>query len=156
MERKVKLFLFIFFGSFVFLSSCKKETTAVYLNNNNTSADQIKLLIGQVKNWHDSIVHLKSTPSTDSKIKSFGFSEAREDLNIEEIDWSAAYLNYDTIGKKGISVPLWIDTSTGLYLQLVSSIVNGKVNGYIVKTLPTLFYHKMHKDSYPFLIRARR
>lgn len=150
MERKIKLFLFIFFGSLVFLSSCKKETTAVYLNNNNTSADQIKLLIGQVKNWHDSIVHLKSTPSTDSKIKSFSFSEASEDLNIKEIDWSAAYLNYDTIGKKGISVPLWIDTSTGLYLQLVSSIVNGKVNGYIVKTLPTPFYHKIHKDIYDF------
>ncbi|MBP6144456.1 MAG: hypothetical protein KA445_02355 [Sediminibacterium sp.] len=150
MERKIKLFLFIFFGSFVFLSSCKKETTAVYLNNNNTSADQIKLLIGQVKNWHDSIVQVKSTPSTDSKIKSFSFSEASEDLNIKEIDWSAAYLNYDTIGKKGISVPLWIDASTGLYLQLVSSIVNGKVNGYIVKTLPTPFYHKMHKDIYDF------
>lgn len=152
MERKIKLFLFIFFGSFVFLSSCKKETTAVYLNNNNTSADQIKLLIGQVKNWHDSIVQVKSTPSTDSKIKSFSFSESSEDLNIKEIDWSAGYLNYDTIGKKGISVPLWIDASTGLYLQLVSSIVNGKVTGYIVKTAPTLFYHKIHKDRYDFTL----
>lgn len=152
MERKIKLFLFIFFGSFVFLSSCKKETTAVYLNNNNTSADQIKLLIGQVKNWHDSIVQVKSTPSTDSKIKSFSFSEASEDLNIKEIDWSAAYLNYDTIGKKGISVPLFYDASTGVNLQLVTSIVKGKVTGYIVKTAPTLFYHKIHKDRYDFTL----
>jgi hypothetical protein len=33
---------------------------------------------------------------------------------------------------------------------LVSSIVNGKVNGYIVKTAPTPFYHKIHKDRYDF------
>lgn len=89
MVNKINPFLFILLGSIVFLFSCKKETTVVYLNNNNTSADQIKLLIGQVKNWHDSIVHVKSTPSTDSKIKSFSFSEASEDLNIKEINWSA-------------------------------------------------------------------
>lgn len=152
MVNKINPFLFILLGSIVFLFSCKKETTVVYLNNNNTSADQIKLLIGQVKNWHDSIVHLKSTPSIDSKIKSFSFSEASEDLNIKEINWSAAYLNYDTIGKKGISVPLFYDASTGVNLQLVTSIVKGKVTGYIVKTAPTLFYHKIHKDRYDFTL----
>ena len=150
MERKIKLFLFIIFGSFVFLSSCKKETTSVYLYNNNTSADSIKLLIRQVKNWHDSLVQIRSTPSVDGGTKSFSFSEASEDLNIQEIKWSAAYLNYDTIGKKVISVPIFYDTLTGVYLQLVSSIVNGKVNGYIVKTAPTPFYYKIHKDIYDF------
>jgi len=150
MERKIKLCLFIILGSFVFLSSCKKETTSVYLYNNNTSADSIKLLIGQVKNWHDSLVQIRSTPSLDGGTKSFSFSEASEDLNIEEIKWSAAYLNYDTIGKKGFSVPIFYDTLTGVYLQLVSSIVDGKVNGYIVKTAPTPFYYKIHKNIYDF------
>lgn len=150
MERKIKLFLFIIFGSFVFLSSCKKETTSIYLDQNKVSTDQIKLLVRQVKNWHDSLVQIRSTQSVDGGIKSFSFSATSEDLNINEINWSAAYLNYDTIGKKGIAVPLFYDTSTGVYLQLVSSIVNGKVNGYIVKTAPTPFYHKIHKDRYDF------
>lgn len=150
MARKINPFLLVLLGTVVFLSSCKKETTLFYLDQNKTSVDQIKLLVGQVKNWHDSLVQTRFTPSVDGGTKSFSFSEASEDLNIKEINWSAAYLNYDTIGKKGIAVPLFYDSSTGVYLQLVSSIVNGKVNGYIVKTAPTPFYHKIHKDRYDF------
>lgn len=150
MVRKINPFLLALLGSLMFFYSCKKETTSIYLDQNKMSTDQIKLLVGQVKNWHDSLVQIRSTQSEDGGIKSFSFSEASEDLKIEEIKWSAAYLNYDTIGKKGISVPIFYDTLTGVYLQLVSSIVNGKVNGYIVKTAPTPFYHKIHKDRYDF------
>lgn len=83
-------------------------------------------------------------------MKSFSFSESSEDLDVKTIKWSEAYLSYDTIGNKGISVPLLYDSITGDYIQLVTSVDNKIVQGYIVKTAPTPSYYKIHKDRYDF------
>lgn len=150
MAKKINHFLFILLGSLIFFYSCKKENAGVYISQENASTEKIKLLIGQVKNWHDSVVNIKSTPSSDSEMKSFSFSESSEDLDVKTIKWSEAYLSYDTIGNKGISVPLMYDSLTGDYIQLVTSVDNKIVQGYIVKTAPTPSYYKIHKDRYDF------
>ncbi len=150
MAKKINQFLFILLGSLIFFYSCKKENAGVYIPQDNTSAEKIKLLIGQVKNWHDSVVNIKSTPSSDSEMKSFSFSESSETIDVKTIKWAEAYLSYDTIGNKGISVPLMYDSLTGDYIQLVTSVDNKIVQGYIVKTAPTPSYNKIHKDRYDF------
>jgi hypothetical protein len=150
MAKKINQFLFILLGSLIFFYSCKKENAGVYIPQDNTSVEKIKLLIGQVKNWHDSVVNIKSTPSSDSEIKSFSFSESSETIDVKTIKWAEAYLSYDTIGNKGISVPLMYDSLTGDYIQLVTSVDNKIVQGYIVKTAPTPSYYKIHKDRYDF------
>jgi hypothetical protein len=150
MAKKINQFLFILLGSLIFFYSCKKENAGVYIPQDNTSAEKIKLLIGQVKNWHDSVVNIKSTPSSDSEMKSFSFSESSETIDVKTIKWAEAYLSYDTIGNKGISVPLMYDSLTGDYIQLVTSVDNKIVQGYIVKTAPTPYYYKIHKDRYDF------
>lgn len=150
MAKKINQFLFILLGSLIFFYSCKKENAGVYIPQDNTSAEKIKLLIGQVKNWHDSVVNIKSTLSSDSEMKSFSFSESSETIDVKTIKWAEAYLSYDTIGNKGISVPLMYDSLTGDYIQLVTSVDNKIVQGYIVKTAPTPYYYKIHKDRYDF------
>ena len=150
MAKKINQFLFILLSSLIFFYSCKKENAGVYISQDNVSTEKIKLLIGQVKNWHDSVVNIKSTPSSDSEMKSFSFSESSEDLDVKTIKWSEAYLSYDTIGNKGISVPLMYDSLTGDYIQLVTSVDNKIVQGYIIKTAPTPSYYKIHKDRYDF------
>jgi hypothetical protein len=150
MAKKINQFLFILLGSLIFFYSCKKENAGVYIPQENASTEKIKLLIGQVKNWHDSVVNIKSTPSSDSEMKSFSFSESSETIDVKTIKWADAYLSYDTIGNKGISVPLLYDSITGDYIQLVTSVDNKIVQGYIVKTAPTPYYYKIHKDRYDF------
>lgn len=150
MAKKINQFLFILLGSLIFFYSCKKENAGVYIPQENASTEKIKLLIGQVKNWHDSVVNIKSTPSSDSEMKSFSFSESSETIDVKTIKWADAYLSYDTIGNKGISVPLLYDSITGDYIQLVTSVDNKIVQGYIVKTAPTPSYYKIHKDRYDF------
>ena len=150
MAKKINHFLFILLGSLIFFYSCKKENAGVYISQENASTEKIKLLIGQVKNWHDSVVNIKSTPSSDSEMKSFSFSESSETIDVKTIKWAEAYLSYDTIGNKGISVPLMYDSLTGDYIQLVTSVDNKIVQGYIVKTAPTPSYYKIHKDRYDF------
>jgi hypothetical protein len=150
MAKKINQFLFILLGSLIFFYSCKKENAGVYIPQDNTSVEKIKLLIGQVKNWHDSVVNIKSTPSSDSEMKSFSFSESSETIDVKTIKWAEAYLSYDTIGNKGISVPLMYDSLTGDYIQLVTSVDNKIVQGYIVKTAPAPSYYKIHKDRYDF------
>jgi hypothetical protein len=49
MVRKINPFILALLGSIMFLYSCNKETTYIYLDQNKVSADQIKLLVGQVK-----------------------------------------------------------------------------------------------------------
>ncbi|MFZ4103670.1 MAG: hypothetical protein ACOYKI_02970 [Sediminibacterium sp.] len=148
-KKSINFYLFLL-TSLIFFYSCKKENTGVYMPQENASAEKIKLLIGQVKNWHDSVVNIKSTPSSDSEMKSFSFSESSETIDIKTIKWADAYLSYDTIGNKGISVPLLYDSITGDYIQLVTSVDNKIVQGYIVKTAPTQSYYKIHKDRYDF------
>jgi hypothetical protein len=150
MAKKINQFLFILLSGLIFFYSCKKENVGIYMPQENASAEKIKSLIGQVKNWHDSVVNIKSTPSSDSEIKSFSFSESSEIIDVKTIKWADAYLSYDTIGNKGISVPLLYDSITGDYIQLVTSVDNKIVQGYIVKTAPTPSYYKIHKDRYDF------
>jgi hypothetical protein len=57
-----------------------------------------------------------------------------------------AYKNYDSIDKKGISIPLEFNSVTGNYLQLVTSIYKNKINGYIVRTIPDTTYYKTNRN----------
>ena len=87
--------------------------------------------------------------NSENNIKSFSLGP--DDITPPVIDFDKAYKNFDTVEKKGVSIPLEFDPITGNYLQFVTSIEKNKVTGYIVRTIPDSSYRKRHKNSYDYL-----
>lgn len=130
------------------LNACQKESPIQTNNNKLATQNEITLLTKTVKNWHDSIVSYSSKPTVENNIKSLSLGS--NDIVPPVINWNKAFKNFDNNGRKGISVPLSYDSITGNYLQLVTSLVNNKITGFIVSTLPDISYHKIHKNKYDF------
>jgi hypothetical protein len=148
MIKQYKPLLFIAASLLIFMSSCKKEVAIENPNESKIASNELKTLVKQVKVWRDSIVSNNATGSSENNIKSLSLSQ--NDIVPPVIDWDKAFKNYDTIGKKGISVPLSFDPNSGNYLQLVTSLVKNKITGFIVSTLPDSAYHEIHRNRFDF------
>jgi hypothetical protein len=148
MIKQFKLLLFIGALLSILMSSCKKDVVMETSNESQIASNEIKTLVNQVKAWRDSIVSNKATGSSENNIKSLSLRQ--NDIVSPVIDWDKAFKNYDTIGKKGISVPLSYDPITGNYLQVVTSLVKTKITGFIVKTQPDSAYHEIHRNRFDF------
>jgi hypothetical protein len=148
MNKQFKLLLFIGALLSILMSSCKKDVVIETSNESQIATNEIKTLVNQVKAWSDSIVSNKATGSSENNIKSLSLRQ--NDIVPPVIDWDKAFKNYDTIGKKGISVPLSYDPITGNYLQVVTSLVKNKITGFIVKTQPDSAYHEIHRNRFDF------
>jgi hypothetical protein len=130
-------------------SSCNKESTLPIQNENQNSTNELKSLVSQVKFWHDSIISNKvKGVIAENNVKSFSLGP--DDITPPEIDFDKAYKNFDTVEKKGVSIPLEFDPITGNYLQFVTSIEKNKVTGYIVRTIPDSSYRKKNKNIYDY------
>jgi len=148
MIKQYKPLLFIAASLLIFMSSCKKEVVIENPNESKIASNELKTLVKQVKVWRDSIVSNNATGSSENNIKSLSLSQ--NDIVPPVIEWDKAFKNYDTIGKKGISVPLSYDPNSGNYLQLVTSLVKNKITGFIVSTLPDSAYHEIHRNRFDF------
>ena len=148
MIKQFKPILFIGALLITFISSCKKEVVLEPSNESQFASNELKTLVKQVKVWRDSIVSYNATGSSENNIKSLSLSQ--NDIVPPVIEWDKAFKNYDTIGKKGISVPLSYDPNSGNYLQLVTSLVKNKITGFIVSTLPDSAYHEIHRNLFDF------
>ena len=148
----IKIFNIVILISTLFIitfSSCNKESTLPIQNENQNSTNELKSLVSQVKFWHESIVSNKSKGvNSENNIKSFSLGP--DDITPPVIDFDKAYKNFDTVEKKGVSIPLEFDPITGNYLQFVTSIEKNKVTGYIVRTIPDSSYRKKHKNIYDY------
>jgi len=149
MIKNLKITILVSAIFFIVLSSCNKESTLPIQNDNQTSTNELKSLVSQVKFWHDSIVSNKSKGvNSENNVKSFSLGP--DDITPSSIDWDKAYKNFDTVEKKGVSIPLEFDPITGNYLQFVTSIKKNKVIGYIVRTIPDSSYRKKHQNIYDY------
>ena len=149
MIKNLKITILVIALFFIVLISCNKESTLTIQNNNQTSTNELKSLVNQVKVWHDSVVSNKVKGiNAENNVKSFSLGP--DDIIPPSIDFDKAYKNFDTLEKKGISIPLEFDPITGSYLQFVTSIEKNKVSGYIVRTIPDSTYRVKHKNIYDF------
>jgi len=148
MFKQFKTILFTAASLLILMSSCKKEIVVETPNEFQITSIELKTLVSQVKAWRDSIVSNKARGSSENNIKSLSLSQT--DIIPPVMDWDKAFKNYDTIGKKGISVPLSYEPNSGNYLQLVTSLVKNKITGFIVSTLPDSAYHEIHRNRFDF------
>ena len=130
-------------------SSCNKESSLPFQNENQTSTNELKSLVSQVKFWHDSVIS-NNVPGGNSENNIKSFNLGPDDITPPSIDWDKAYKNFDTVEKKGVSIPLEFDPITGNYLQFVTSIEKNKVIGYIVRTIPDSSYRIKHLNIYDY------
>ncbi|MFA9206140.1 MAG: hypothetical protein ACEQR6_05635, partial [Burkholderiaceae bacterium] len=104
---------------FIVLISCNKESTLNFQNDNQISINELKSLVSQVKFWHDSVVSNKvKGVNVENNVKSFSLGP--DDIIPPSIDFDKAYKNFDTVEKKGVSIPLEFNPITGCYLQFVT------------------------------------
>jgi len=148
MIKQFKTILFIAALLLTFMSSCKKEIAMETPNEIQAASNELKILVTQVRAWRDSVISTKVVNGSENNIKTLSLSQ--NDILLPVIDWDKAFKNYDTIGKKGISVPLSYDPISGNYLQLVTSLVKNKITGFIVRTVPDSAYHRIHRNRYDF------
>ena len=59
MIKNLKITILVIALFFIVLISCNKESTLTIQNNNQTSTNELKSLVNQVKVWHDSVVSNK-------------------------------------------------------------------------------------------------
>jgi len=149
MIKKFNIVILVSILFFIALSSCNKESTLPIQNDNQISTSELKSLVSQVKFWHDSIVSNKTRSiNVENNVKSFSLGP--DDIIPPSIDFDKAYKNFDTVEKKGISIPLEFDLITGNYLQFVTSIEKNKISGFIVRTIPDSTYRVKHKNIYDY------
>jgi hypothetical protein len=149
MIKKFNIVILVSILFFIALSSCNKESTLPIQNDNQISTSELKSLVSQVKFWHDSIVSNKTRSiNVENNVKSFSLGP--DDIIPPSIDFDKAYKNFDTVEKKGISIPLEFDLITGNYLQFVTSIEKNKISGFIVRTIPDSSYRVKHKNIYDY------
>jgi hypothetical protein len=149
MIKNLKISILVSALFFIALSSCNKESTLPIQNDNQISTSELKSLVSQVKFWHDSIVSNKTRSiNVENNVKSFSLGP--DDIIPPSIDFDKAYKNFDTVEKKGISIPLEFDLITGNYLQFVTSIEKNKISGFIVRTIPDSSYRVKHKNIYDY------
>ena len=149
MIKKFNIVILVSILFFIALSSCNKESTLPIQNDNQISTNELKSLVSQVKFWHDSIVSNKTRSiNVENNVKSFSLGP--DDIIPPSIDFDKAYKNFDTVEKKGISIPLEFDLITGNYLQFVTSIEKNKISGFIVRTIPDSTYRVKHKNIYDY------
>jgi len=149
MIKKFNIVILVSILFFITLSSCNKESTLPIQNDNQISTSELKSLVSQVKFWHDSIVSNKTRSiNVENNVKSFSLGP--DDIIPPSIDFDKAYKNFDTVEKKGISIPLEFDLITGNYLQFVTSIEKNKISGFIVRTIPDSSYRVKHKNIYDY------
>jgi hypothetical protein len=149
MIKKFSIVILISALFFIALSSCNKESILLIQNVNQNSTNELKSLVSQVKFWHDSVVSNKVKGiNAENNVKSFSLGP--DDIIPPSIDFDKAYKNFDTVEKKGVSIPLEFNPITGSYLQFVTSIEKNKVSGYIVRTIPDSTYRVKHKNIYDF------
>lgn len=134
--------------SFILIfSACTKENLILHTSSPLTIKGSIQQLATQIKNWRDSVVSGNATtPGEASNIKANSTTKINGDILIQNIQWNAAYLNFDSSVKKSVIVPIDINYKTGDYLQLATSIVNDTINGLIIRTTPDSLYYATHKD----------
>jgi len=149
MIKKFNIVILVSVLFFIALSSCNKESTLSIQNDNQISTSELKSLVSQVKFWHDSIVSNKTrSVNAENNVKSFSLGP--DDIIPPSIDFDKAYKNFDTVEKKGVSIPLEFDLITGNYLQFVTSIEKNKISGFIVRTIPDSSYRVKHKNIYDY------
>ena len=130
-------------------SSCKKESAFDAQSNNNQSQNELKSLISQVKVWHDSTVSSNLSTKVQNGVRAFSVNE--NDIVPPVVDWDKAYINYDSIDVKSITVPISMNYMNGEKMQLVATKSKNKINAYLIKVTPetTYFENQIELNNYP-------
>lgn len=92
MLKQIKLTLITGTLLLLLFSSCKKELNITIQNENQIAANDLKTLVNQAKDWHDSIVSSKISLNNENYIKSL--SIPNDDITPPVINWSLAYKNF--------------------------------------------------------------
>lgn len=116
------------------LCSCKKESAFDTQNYNKQSQNELKLMVSQVKIWHDSTVNSNLSTKVQNGLKAFSANE--NDIVPPVIDWVKAFINFDSSNVKSITVPISINYKNGEHMELVATKSNNELNGYILKVTP--------------------
>jgi hypothetical protein len=138
---------------FISISSCNKEVNGIDANqiSINKTLFRKNELVDSVKSWFNNAINAKFLTSNEFDIKSYSISDTNtSNLNLKDIEWNKAFISFDTIGKKTLSVPLRLDTISGEYVQLVVDISNKKYTGYFIRSKPDKFYYKVQNNIYAF------
>lgn len=131
-------------------AACKKESPRNIVNYDQQSEKYLTSLITQLRNWHDSVSMYSKHFNKNYNLQSYNILDSEQNINIKDINWEKAFISFDSVLKKGISVPIYFDKESGKYTQLVTTIQNEKINGYIVQSNPDLEYYKIHNDIHDF------
>lgn len=134
MITQIKSLIFIFAFFVLVFSSCKKEGEFEVQETMSISQNELKSLVGQVKVWHDSTVNAYSSSKIQSGIRAFSINE--NDIVPPIIDWSKAFINFDSSSTKSITVPISINYKNWEHMQLVATKSKNKLNGYYIKATP--------------------
>ena len=151
-NSRLSLFI-ITFCIFISISSCNKEVNGIDANqiSINKTLFRKNELVDSVKSWFNNAINAKFLTSNEFDIKSYSISDTNtSNLNLKDIEWNKAFISFDTIGKKTLSVPLRLDTISGEYVQLVVDISNKKYTGYFIRSKPDKFYYKVQNNIYAF------
>lgn len=145
MIKNLKITILVSALFFIELSSCKKESSLPIQNDNQIYTNDVKSLIFQVRNWHDSVVSNKvKGVNSENNIKSFSLGP--DDISPPAINWELAYKNFDSANVESLTVPLKYNISTGELIQLVATSKKDTINGYLVRQLPDSTYYANHPN----------
>lgn len=133
-------------------AACEKESPKNIVNFDQKSEKYLTSLITQLRNWHDSASAYSKLINKNYNLQSYNILDSEQNINIKDINWEKAFISFDSVLKKGISVPINFDKKSGKYTQLVTTIQNEKINGFIVQSNPDLEYYKIHNDIHDLII----
>jgi hypothetical protein len=128
----------------IMLASCNKDVANIDISHGPNQSFELKTLVSQIKIWHDSIVNPTSNNSNENIVKSQ--SIVGQDIIPPTINWSLAFINYDSADVKSVTVPITYNISTGELFQLVATTKNNSINGYFVKLIPDSVYYSIHPN----------
>jgi hypothetical protein len=119
-------------------TSCKKDGVLEALDTNSILQNDLKSLVSQVKQWHDSTVRSKQNKKVQNGIIAYSVNE--NDIVPPIVDWGKAFINYDSNNVKSITVPISMNYKNGERIQLVATRSKNKLNGYFIKITPDSSY----------------
>lgn len=145
-----KIIYLIYSTTFILLllSSCKKLDESTIQPDKVTSKRSIETMVVDVKSWYDSTI--KSNSIINSQNIKISMSSNLNDIKLPVIDWSKAYINFDSSNVKSLTVPISNNYTNGESLQLVTTKYKNKTNGFFIKITPDSIFFKNQINYYDY------
>jgi hypothetical protein len=132
----------------VLFSSCKKDVSLEFQQENQANFNELKSLVIQVKLWHDSTVSSNLNTKFQNGIRAFSVNE--NDITPPTVDWEKAFINYDSSSVKSITIPIFMNYKDGEHMELVATKFKNKINGYYINVIPDSSYFAKQNDLFNY------